>query len=370
NGVIDPGETVTVNFALQNIGAAPTANLVATLLTNSGVHCVSGPQAYGALSPNGNPVSQPFTFTASGSCGGSISATLELQDGSTNLGTVSFDFGLGQFVSATTFSENFDEVTAPTLPPGWATNVSGADLPWTTDTNAYDSATNSVFVPDVAMPGTSQLISPSIPVASGTAQLSFMNYYDLEAYPSNSSSPSWAFDGGVLEISINGGAFQDILQAGGTFVSGGYVTNILDSSNPLNGRLAWAGNSGGFIPTIVNLPPAAAGQNIQLRWVLGTDEANDYGGTGWYIDSISIVDGYYSCCSSVVPLYIFNPQIIGTNIVFSFQTVCGQTYSVQSANGLANPNWTTFQTVSGDGSLVFITNSVTSPQRFYRIISP
>ena len=34
------------------------------------------------------------------------------------------------------------------------------------------------------------------------------------------------FDGGVLEISIGGGAFQDILAAGGTFGVGGYNGTI------------------------------------------------------------------------------------------------------------------------------------------------
>ncbi|MBL0129938.1 MAG: hypothetical protein IPP43_01460 [Chitinophagaceae bacterium] len=33
-------------------------------------------------------------------------------------------------------------------------------------------------------------------------------------------------DGGVLEISINGGAYQDILAAGGSFVAGGYSGDI------------------------------------------------------------------------------------------------------------------------------------------------
>ena len=43
----------------------------------------------------------------------------------------------------------------------------------------------------------------------------------------------------------------------------------------------WTGTSGGFIQTVVNLPPAAAEQNIQLRWSLATDSGNADGGTGW-----------------------------------------------------------------------------------------
>ena len=93
NGVIDPGERVTVNFTLSNSGG-PTANLVATLLANTGVTSPSNPQSYGAIA-SGASVTKPFTFTASGVNGAPITATLQLQDGTANLGTVSKSFVLG-----------------------------------------------------------------------------------------------------------------------------------------------------------------------------------------------------------------------------------------------------------------------------------
>src|SRR5438552_4884143 len=64
NGVLDPGETVTVNFTLSNSGG-PTANLVGTLLATSGVTGPSNPQTYGAIA-TGASVTKPFTFTAGG----------------------------------------------------------------------------------------------------------------------------------------------------------------------------------------------------------------------------------------------------------------------------------------------------------------
>ena len=372
NGVIDPGETVTVNFSLQNVGTAATSNLVVTLLTNSSVLSPSGPQVYGFIPPAGGSISGPFTFKASGACGANITATLQLQDGATNLGTASFNFTLGQFVSSTTFVENFDELTAPALPGGWTTTAAGAQVPWVSSTNFSDTAPNGVFASEPATPGLSQLISPVIPIVTTNAQLTFMNQYDLEAFPSNSPSPTTAFDGGILEISIGNGPFQDIIQAGGVFVNGGYNATIppADGNFAFDGRSVWSGNSGGFIQTVVSLPAAAAGQNIQLRWSCGTDNGNDDGGTGWYIDSISISDGFYTCCNPLVPPEILDPQLIGTNIVFSFQSVAGQTYSVQSKTNLLNPVWTTFQSLTGDGSIISITNAATLPQRYYRIISP
>jgi conserved repeat domain len=117
----------------------------------------------------------------------------------------------------------------------------------------------------------------------------------------NSTNP--AYDGGVLEISIGGGPFTDILAAGGSFASGGYTRTIGPTDplaqNPLDGRQAWAGISGGFISTVANLPAAAAGQTVQFKWRLGTDLGNDWGGLGWYIDSVSVKDGY-ACCTPAV----------------------------------------------------------------------
>ena len=50
NGVIDPEETVTVQFTIENAGPASTTNLLATLLAGNGVAFPHpGPQNYGAL---------------------------------------------------------------------------------------------------------------------------------------------------------------------------------------------------------------------------------------------------------------------------------------------------------------------------------
>src|SRR5207244_50106 len=116
-----------------------------------------------------------------------------------------------------TFAENFDGVIAPALPAGWtATNVSGFAPPWTTSMIAPASAPNDAFVDDPPTISDNRLDSPSIAIATSSAQLTFQNNYDFEF-----SFGQW-LDGGVLEISIGGGAFTDILLAGGSFASAGY----------------------------------------------------------------------------------------------------------------------------------------------------
>lgn len=274
NNAVDSGETVTVQLALKNTGAAPTANLQATLLATGGVTLPSGPQSYGALPPGGGEVARSFTFTASGSCGGAITATLQLQDGNNSLGTVTFNFSLG--VLTQSFAEHFDSVTAPALPTGWTTTSTGAQSTWKTSIAAADTTPNAAFSPNPASTGVNELISPVITAASPPGRLTFRHRYDLE--------PQW--DGGVIEIKIGAGAFTDIVTAGGVFVTGVYPATLYYSTNPLAGRPAWTGNSSGFVTTSIDLPSAAAGQSFQLRWRCGADSI--IGGAGWHVDGVSI----------------------------------------------------------------------------------
>ncbi|HVV01279.1 MAG TPA: protease pro-enzyme activation domain-containing protein, partial [Verrucomicrobiae bacterium] len=313
NDAVDPGETVTVLFGLKNTGTGNTTNLVATLSAGGGVVLPSAPQNYGALIAGGSGVAKTFSFTADGTCGGSVTAALQLQDGAKSYAPLQFDIRLGRFAPSVTLAQNFDGVPAPALPAGWSTAaISGTSAPWMTSTSTADSAPNAAYGTDISSAGVNALVSPVMFVASSSAQLTFRHNYSLEAKTGGHAS---YYDGGVLEIKIGDGAFTDIITAGGSFVSGGYNCSLASSfSNPYSGHSAWGGNSGGWITTIVTLPAAAIGQNVQLRWVVATDSSNAYPVGGWYVDGISIEDGSYACCGVVTNT---PPEITGqpTNVV-------------------------------------------------------
>jgi PKD repeat protein len=308
NGVIDPGEVVTVSFSVANTGSGDTANLVATLLATNGVASPSGPQTYGVVRAGGAASTQSFNFTASGVCGGNITATLQLQDGLANLGSITYTFPLGLVVNPLT--QNFDGVTAPTLPAGWTTSASGAESNWVTSTASVDSSPNAAFSPDPGIVGINELDTPTIAIASGSAVLTFRQNYNLAASPTNSSL---GLDGGVLEIKMGSGSYTDILAAGGSFVSGGYNTTVIGTNgNPLIGRQAWSGNSGGFTTTVVNLPAAAAGQNVQLRWRCGAGNVptNSVASSGtlayWNFDSSSPIANLTATNITAAPVAVSN----------------------------------------------------------------
>ncbi|MBI1764628.1 MAG: proprotein convertase P-domain-containing protein [Acidobacteria bacterium] len=94
NGVIDPGETVTVNLTVQNNGSSSTDNLSAALQPTGGVTTAGVTQSFGAIAP-GSAVTRPFTFVAAGNCGNTLTLTVNLSDAGQSLGTQSYNFRLG-----------------------------------------------------------------------------------------------------------------------------------------------------------------------------------------------------------------------------------------------------------------------------------
>ena len=299
NGVIDPGETVTVSFCVQNTGAADTMSLVGTLQNTGGVTGASSPQNYGVVVAGGPPICRNFTFTAAGACGGTVTASIQFQDGASNLGTITYTFTLGQ--QAVALTQNFDAVTVPNLPAGWVAtqgvNVTGAPL-WVssnagTPAPPADTAPNSIFTPDPNNLLDNRIDTPSVAIATAGARLTFRNNFNLES----------TFDGGVVEISIGGGPFTDIITAGGSFVAGtqGYNSTIsVNFASPIAGRQAFSGSSAGFVTTGINLPAAAAGQNVVIRFRMGAD--NSVSAVGWRVDTVTITDGFVcATCNVVVP---------------------------------------------------------------------
>ncbi len=362
NGLPDPGETLTAQFALRNVGTASTSNLMATLLSTGGLTAISGPQLYGTLPTNGTPVARPFTFNVLAGCGEAMTATLQLQDGTNALPPVSFPFAVGQLVNA--YTQDFDTVSAPLLPSGWSSSASGAQSVWVTTTTLSDTGPNAVFSPDPAATGENELLSEPILLPVSSAQLSFRHSYDLEA----GSGPT-GYDVGVLELSIGGGPFNDIEAAGGSFLNGGY-THVTSSSygNPLAGRSAWSGNSGGFIQTLVNLPASAAGQTVQFRWRCASDSS--VGGNGWHVDTVRVITR--QCCTNAPALLRIESvqRPAPDQVQLTVSGPLNSPITLLRSDDLSQ--WTVLGTVTNlTGTVQFTdTTAAGTPQRFYRASSP
>ena len=287
NGRLDPGESATVSLCIINLAASASGSVSGSLQATGGVLSPSGTQVFGLVASQ-TSICRTYTLIVGASCGGTMTATLQAQEAGGTTRNLTYIFPVGAVGV-----ETFDAVTAPALPAGWTTaTLSGTPNVWATSGSSADTAPNRAFA---ANPGTisdNVLLSPVIALPATNSIGSFRNFYNTES----------TFDGGVLEISIAGGAFVDIITAGGSFVTGGYNGTLSASfGNPIGGRQAWTGNSLGYITSSVNLPVAANGQNIQFRWRIGTD--NLVAAAGWSIDQAVV----FTACANQAPVITTQP---------------------------------------------------------------
>ncbi|MEP7339947.1 MAG: S8 family serine peptidase [Acidobacteriota bacterium] len=305
DGKADPGEGLTVSLCLQNIGTANSGAITATLQATGGVTNPSSAQSYGALPVGGAAVCKDFTFKVSSAltCGTGVVVTWQLQDGAANIGTAILNLQSGLF--NVIFSEKFDGVTAPALPAGWVASqgVSSGSFPlWATSTTASDGGLNNAFSVNATNILDNRLETPAVLITSSVAKLTFRNNFDLE------SGATVGFDGGVLEISVNGAAYVDVTDAsvGGTFTEGGYVRAISTGFNsPIGGRQAWTGSSGGYINSTVQFGALLLNKTVKFRFRMGADES--FGNTGWHVDGIQVL-GDLACCVKITPgASLFDP---------------------------------------------------------------
>ncbi len=154
---------------------------------------------------------------------------------------------------------------------GWlATKSGGTD--WAITASGSHSPAHSWFAADDTKASEQFLTHAGLVVSNG-AVLVFWHAYDLES----------SYDGAVVEISTNGTDWVDV---GINATQNGYNATLSAAyGNPLGGRQAFSGSSGGFIETRIPLT-SYQGRTVSLRFREGDDRlaAN----TGWWVDDISL----------------------------------------------------------------------------------
>jgi hypothetical protein len=182
------------------------------------------------------------------------------------------------------FSEDFESGTLGRFNSVVATCVPGG-CGWTPNSSNTHSGSFSAFSPDLNNVTDQQLVLTAafaIPASGATgANLSFWHRYTFEGTGSSS------FDGGVLEVSTNGGAsWSDTC----SLMLSGFCNGTISSSynNPLAGRTGWVQVSPGFpsfYKSTVNLI-SFAGKNVLFRFRQGDDSS--VGSLGWWIDDVQV----------------------------------------------------------------------------------
>ncbi len=177
---------------------------------------------------------------------------------------------------------------------------------------------NTMMGPDGRVQTDISLMSPMVKVgASGEFAMDFNHYYEYEVSPADGDTPAIYWDGSVLEISVDGGDWTDVIAAGGSFTeNGGYNGTLVDSNPVLGGRTAFVDTISTLwiTPERITFPEGTMnGHDVQFRFRIGTDQAA--GGWGWNLDDVSFTNAENPAWSSIVAdsgVCVNRPPAIGT----------------------------------------------------------
>lgn len=326
DGYPEPGELVTITIPLRNASGRAASNVTARIADSS--------VSYGTMSGISSETrSLTYRIPSCANCGSLVTFTITV---TSSLGPVNFTRSI--FVGtpgSTTASENFDGVTIPGLPNGWFAVPVSDGINFESSVLSPDSAPNVMYARNpTTVGGGTDLTAPPISVTSAQATVTFRNNYNTEK--------NW--DGGVLEISIGGGDFQDIVEAGGTFVQNGYNGFLGGGrNNPIGSRPGWTGNSNGYLTTVAQMPAAAAGKVVRLRWRFGADDNTAGTGPdpGWRVDTVSLSGaGFVSTflCSIDLPTVTVTGRVLTPaglpvrNTPVTLVDACSQTRRVTTSS--------------------------------------
>lgn len=310
DGVLDAGETALLSVTIRSNGTLDldhdvTANISSdgdvsfgnggTLVFDTGIASAARAAVVGKALAIGDTLtaSIPVTLNAAG-IADFLGLTIEFPDTGDTADAViepapetpalyvNYDIQGG--VSASDDVEQFLASQVDWTP----TLISGSADNWTTtaDFDGFFDSGTGWYIPDNGAPSDYALESPEIEVGDADFSFSFEHYFQFENAGYLGDGTPVSYDGGVLEVSIDGGEWLDVLDAGGTFTQGGYNGWVIVFDEE-NWRIGFAdSNEDFFAPVTVDFGTALAGSSVRFRFRAASDI--NTGEFGWFVDNISV----------------------------------------------------------------------------------
>ncbi len=274
--------------------------------------------------------------------------------------TVFQDVNLAPRPIITLLDEDFE-----TGAPDWTHNGPGGQWvdQWHLSTERANSGTTSYKCGDTGT-GTyanlndARLISPVITNVPTESRLQF--YMQIESEISG-AFPDSAYDGGILEISADGGAFVRVTPIGGypktfRYEAGGGNP----ATGPMLGQPCWAGTITPWVLREVDLT-SYAGQDIQLRYRFGSDQSA--GNEGWYVDDVLI--------TALGTIVVEQPQgltisVSGTDLILRWDADQNPAYQIFSDTD-PEGEYLTLEGTTTEPTFTIVGGTLADPKRFYHV---
>lgn len=287
DGILDPGEVGTLKLTVKNTGVATLAApmLRATPLTAGVTLAAEVAAPVDALPPFASKEITVPVRLRGGAPGQVVELAVfvadpELPGGQSEPTKVNVRVAADEAEAAAT-TDGFE-----TTRTSWRTDSQGAFGPvkWA---RVEDTGNHYWFISDDAIPADQRLTSAPFTVDAGTFTLAWRHKYAFR----RSTRRQQDLDGGVLEISLDGGkVWKDASEYGDV----GYPTTIdgARADNALRGRAAFGNLSPGFPDAwtderVTLTLPAAEPTEVRVRFRFGAGRG--FAGTeGWSIDDVSV----------------------------------------------------------------------------------
>ncbi|MEC4728896.1 rhombosortase-dependent M36 family metallopeptidase [Shewanella sp. D64] len=307
DNILDKGETGTVSFTVANRGSEDFESIEGVVEVTSG-HDVTfaneGKVSFAAVPKFGEATSTPLEFTLN-DAGVAEEVELkitfpelteEVEASEYKLSTVvNMDFVAKEAQSNMSTSDMEDYSGLVDLKE---MILSGGEL--AEGTSMLDGTYASFFPVDsqymfIANNGfASDVAFETKPVTVGYAgdfTVSWFQYYEIED----------AYDGGVVELSINGSDWTDVTKVGGTFEGAGYdgeLADLLPGRSAFTGVMPWPGGT-----ETVNFGTALNGNEVKFRFRIVSDtNTNSF---GWIVDNVTFKN---------ISSDVFHTQVAGDSL--------------------------------------------------------
>jgi hypothetical protein len=307
DNILDKGETGTVTFTVANKGSEAFASVEGIVEVISG-HDVTfaneGKVTFTNLGVTGKATSSPLEFTLNDA---GIAETLELK---VTFPDLADDVEAGEYALETVVNMDFKD-KAP------ISNQSTSDME---DYSGLQDLTEVVLSGGEQAIGTAMIdntYAAFFPVDSQYLYIQNNGFASDVAYQTKPFTIGYAgdfkaswfhfyrieegYDGGVVEIRINGGDWVDVTEMGGTFETAGYDSEL---ESLLPGRKTFNKDNTAFPAgarnEVVNFGTALNGNQAEFRFRIVTDtNANNF---GWIVDNLTF---------SNITTPVFHTQIAG-----------------------------------------------------------
>ncbi len=183
---------------------------------------------------------------------------------------------------------------------GWTLGSGSTGNTWADNTSTVHSGGHSWSAVDSTAVSDQRFVSPPIvlPTGQDPVTLSFWHKRGLEQEDSTT-----CYDGGILEISTNGGSTWSQIDASDLLTDPYDGTVSTCCSNPLQNDSAWCGTKD-WTNSVVDLT-LFGGDTVQFRYRLGSDSS--VGIDGWYLDDVKV-----QSCSGGTTTHVVTP-VAGPN---------------------------------------------------------